>query len=65
MTEVVDVMLTMAQDYGGTMEYCHGVGLKRAHLMKREIGPGLKTLDRIKRTLDPANVMNPGKLGLD
>ena len=65
MTEVVDMMLTMAQDYGGTMEYCHGVGLKRAHLMHREVGPGLTTLKRVKHALDPAQIMNPGKLGLN
>ncbi len=60
----VDEMLTLAQDWGGSMEYCHGVGLRLTHLMKREHGAGLEVLRAIKRALDPHDIMNPGKLGL-
>ena len=45
-------------------EYCHGVGLKLAHLVEREWGSGLEVARRIKRALDPYGIMNPGKLGL-
>lgn len=62
--ETVDRVLTLAQDMGGTMEYCHGVGLKLAHLVEREWGSGLEVARRIKRALDPHGIMNPGKLGL-
>ena len=46
------------------MEYCHGVGVRLAHLMGEELGSGLEVLQEIKKALDPHNIMNPGKLGL-
>lgn len=52
------------QDLGGAMEYCHGVGLKLAHLMKREHGVGLEIMRQMKRTIDPLNILNPQKEGL-
>ena len=57
-------LLELAQDAGGVMEYCHGVGLRLAPLMHREHGSGLPVLRRLKRELDPNGIMNPGKLGL-
>ncbi len=62
--EAVDRVLTLAQDMGGTMEYCHGVGLKLAHLVEREWGSGLEAARRVKAALDPHGIMNSGKLGL-
>ncbi len=62
--ETVDKVLRLAQDMGGTMEYCHGVGLKLAHLAQREWGSGLEAVRSIKRALDPDGIMNPGKLAL-
>ena len=62
--EAVDSVLRLAQDMGGTMEYCHGVGLKLVHLVEREWGSGLEVARGIKRALDPDGIMNPGKLGL-
>lgn len=64
MGKAVDEVIALAQDLGGSMEYCHGVGLKLAHLMEREWGKGLEVLRSLKRTLDPLNIMNPGKLAL-
>ncbi len=62
--KTVDRVLRLAQDMGGTMEYCHGVGLKMAYLVEREWGSGLEVARRLKRALDPYGIMNPGKLGL-
>jgi FAD/FMN-containing dehydrogenase len=64
MGQAVDAVLQAGQDLGGSREYCHGVGLKLGHLMEREMGPGLAVLRRLKQALDPAGIMNPGKLGL-
>ena len=61
---VVDQVLTLAQDMGGIMEYCHGVGVKLNHLVARERGAGHEVIRSLKQTLDPNNIMNPGKLGL-
>ena len=60
----VDEVLTLAQDMGGIMEYCHGVGIKLHHLLGRELGVNRDALLDIKRALDPASIMNPGKLTL-
>ena len=60
----VDQILKLAQDMDGTIEYCHGVGLKLSHLIDREWGSGLKTARSLKKALDPRHLMNPGKLGL-
>ena len=62
MADAVDEILSLSQDMGGTMEYCHGVGVKLAHLLPREMGVGLDVAKAIKRALDPHDIMNPGKL---
>ncbi|HWP58244.1 MAG TPA: FAD-binding oxidoreductase [Candidatus Acidoferrales bacterium] len=62
--ETVEELLRLVQKMGGSMEYTHGVGIKLASLMAEEHGYGLEVMRRIKRSLDPNNIMNPGKLGL-
>src|SRR5207249_4056306 len=50
--ETVEGVLRAAQDAGGTMEYCHGVGWKLAHLMEREHGAaGLDVLRDVAHDL--------------
>ncbi len=61
--QAVDRVLRLAQEMGGAMEYCHGVGLKLGHLVEREWGSSLEVVRRIKRALDPYGIMNPVKLG--
>lgn len=58
----IDGVCRAAQAAGGTMEYCHGVGWKLAHLMEAEHGAdGLAVIRRLEATLDPAGVLNPAK----
>lgn len=47
---------------GGTITGEHGVGLGKRGLMAAEHGEGWAVMGAIKRALDPAGVMNPGKL---
>ena len=48
---------------GGTITHHHAVGTDHAPFMESEIGElGLETLRAIKARLDPAGIMNPGKL---
>jgi alkyldihydroxyacetonephosphate synthase len=48
---------------GGTITHHHAVGRDHAPWMTREIGDGgLAALHALKRELDPAGIMNPGKL---
>lgn len=58
-------LLRLCQDLQGAMEYCHGVGLRLAPLMAREHGEGLELMRRLKRCLDPQDILNPGKLALN
>jgi FAD/FMN-containing dehydrogenase len=62
MADAVDEVLNLAQEMGGAMEYCHGVGLKLAHLMGSEMGAGWAVLRKLKKAIDPHNILNPGKL---
>ena len=62
--KTVEQVLQLAQDMGGVMEYCHGVGVKLNHLLAREMGVGQDVVRALKLALDPNNIMNPGKLGL-
>ncbi len=62
--ETIEELLRLVQQMGGSMEYTHGVGIKLAPLMAEEHGYGLEVMRQIKRTLDPNNIMNPGKLAL-
>ena len=64
LARTVDQVLKLGQDMGGIMEYCHGVGVKLNHLLARELGVGHEVVRQLKETLDPNNIMNPGKLGL-
>jgi alkyldihydroxyacetonephosphate synthase len=64
LADTVDRLLELAQDLGGSMEYCHGVGVRLAHLLARELGAGTMILKALKCSLDPHGVLNPGKLGL-
>ena len=64
MEAATDGCVRLAHEHGGSMEYCHGVGLRLAHLMKEEHGPALGVMRRMKRGLDPQGLLNPGKSGL-
>jgi len=50
---------------GGTITHHHGVGYEHAPWFEQEYGPqGMELLRAMKKALDPAGIMNPGKLGL-
>jgi alkyldihydroxyacetonephosphate synthase len=49
--------------HGGTITHHHAVGRDHAPYMKAEVGEtGLDVLRTVKERLDPAGIMNPGKL---
>jgi alkyldihydroxyacetonephosphate synthase len=48
---------------GGTITHHHAVGADHRHWMPAEIGElGVQILRSVKRTVDPAGILNPGKL---
>lgn len=55
----------MALDLDGTVSGEHGVGVGKMGYLEAEHGPALGVMRGIKRTLDPHNILNPGKLIAD
>ena len=49
---------------GGNLSHHHGIGLNRARFMAESLGSSLNVLQSVKDALDPAGILNPGKLGL-
>jgi D-lactate dehydrogenase (cytochrome) len=59
---LADRMAERALDMGGTVTGEHGVGMGKLHYMPREHGDAWNVMADIKRSLDPHNILNPGKL---
>jgi alkyldihydroxyacetonephosphate synthase len=53
-----------AMKAGALMNDHHGVGIRLAPYMPAQYGTGMDSLKRIKKALDPNNILCPGKLGL-
>ncbi|MCX7722039.1 MAG: FAD-binding protein, partial [Verrucomicrobiae bacterium] len=53
----------LLRQFKGSLAGEHGLGLSRAEFLEAHLGPELMAVLReIKRTFDPANVLNPGKV---
>ena len=51
-----------ALKFGGTVTGEHGVGTGKRAYMEAEHGAAYQIMGQLKQTLDPQNIMNPGKL---
>lgn len=56
--EIYDFVISV----GGTTSAEHGIGLSKAPAFKKEKKDSLYIMRAIKKTLDPNNILNPGKL---
>ena len=66
MEKVEEEIFRLAISLKGTLTGEHGIGLSKANYMTLEHDPVEMALMRqIKKTLDPNNIMNPGKRALD
>ncbi|GAA5873373.1 hypothetical protein JCM3774_000762 [Rhodotorula dairenensis] len=60
---LVHNMVERAQRMDGTATGEHGVGIGKKPYVEDELGSGtVELLRRLKETIDPQNIMNPGKL---
>lgn len=64
--QCVDNLFRWVMAHEGTITGEHGIGLAKARWFRDAVGDvSLKLHRTIKRALDPLNILNPGKLGLD
>jgi glycolate oxidase subunit GlcD len=50
---------------GGTISAEHGIGMSKIPFVRTSLGTSLDVMKKVKEALDPNNILNPGKLGLD
>jgi len=61
--QVADETSALVRQFKGSLSAEHGVGIARTEYMRDQLGDQLlKVLREIKRTFDPKNVFNPGKI---
>lgn len=61
--EVWDLAVKINIEYGGVINEHHGVGLKMSRHVRPQYGPAFQVIEGLKNTLDPYNLLNPGKMG--
>jgi len=59
----LEELYSAAKKLGGTISGEHGIGTKRKKYMNITVSePAIEYMRRIKRAVDPNNIMNPGKI---
>jgi FAD/FMN-containing dehydrogenase/Fe-S oxidoreductase len=61
--QVADQTSALVREFKGSLSAEHGVGIARTEYMRDQLGDELLAVMReIKRTFDPKNIFNPGKI---
>src|SRR5215467_2154941 len=61
--QVADQTSALVREFKGSLSAEHGVGIARTEYMREQLGDDLLGVMReIKRTFDPKNIFNPGKI---
>jgi FAD/FMN-containing dehydrogenase/Fe-S oxidoreductase len=64
--QVADQTSALVRQFKGSLSAEHGVGIARTEYMREQLGDELLEVMRgIKRTFDPKNIFNPGKIFAD
>jgi len=59
-----DVVTETVRRHGVAISHHHGIGVNRSRFLPGALGGAFAVLSSIKAALDPAGILNPGKLGL-
>jgi D-lactate dehydrogenase (cytochrome) len=57
-----DKLVAKSLELGGTITGEHGIGLNKKEYLLMEHGDSLPLMKLLKRSIDPKNIMNPGKI---
>ena len=57
-----DQLIQKALELEGTITGEHGIGLQKKHYLLKQHPDNLPAMKSIKRSMDPNNIMNPGKI---
>jgi glycolate oxidase len=61
--KAVAELFQLAIDLDGTISGEHGIGLEKKPFLQNQLGgEGIRLLQNIKKTFDPLNLLNPGKM---
>ena len=61
--EIARIVHDVVRDFGGSFSAEHGIGvMKRADIVRYKSPAEIDLMRALKRTLDPKNILNPGKL---
>lgn len=61
--KAVTELFQLAIDLDGTISGEHGIGLEKKPFLEKQLGgAGIRLLQDIKKTFDPLNLLNPGKM---
>jgi alkyldihydroxyacetonephosphate synthase len=64
LTTIWSTAMDVCLAHGAELSHHHGGGLARSPYAERSLGSAHLVLRRLKAALDPAGILNPGKLGL-
>lgn len=62
--QIWDSAMAVGLRHGAELSHHHGGGLARSAYAERSLGSAHLLLARLKQAMDPAGILNPGKLGL-
>lgn len=60
-----DAVMKQILSLGGAVSHHHGIGVNRSSWMQKEHGYEYEVLKRVKKIMDPNNILNPGKLYIE